>query len=124
VIVTRSLRRIAAWLALAAMLFAQACLAAYACPVVPVKATVSAEASECHGESHPQPDAPCDTHCQGASATLSAAQVPTVAILASAPLVVAARDVVLSANCWTAGDEVATNANAPPAAIRYCRFLN
>ena len=123
--VTRSLRRVAAWSALIALLFAQVCLAAYACPlVVPAEASASAMPAGCDGDAPPPSDAVCDTHCQGASATVPTVQAPTVAILDIEPLIVAAPDVLAFASCRAPGDDITPTATAPPAAIRFCRFLN
>jgi hypothetical protein len=84
----------AAWLALLVLLFGQVCVAAHACPVVlPAVATASAMPPGCDGEGAPQPDAACETHCQGASASVPAAQTPT-AILDAAPLIVVLSEVV------------------------------
>jgi hypothetical protein len=124
VTLTRSLRRMAAWSALLALLFAQVCLAAYACPLVlPVEASATAMPAGCDGEAPPQPDALCEAHCQGTSASVSAAQPPAVAILDTAPLIVVASDVVAATSRRAPTDDVVATAAAPPATIRFCRFL-
>lgn len=124
VTVTRSFRRMAAWLALITLLFAQACVAAHACPVaLPAAAHAAAMPSGCDGDSPPPPGAVCEAHCQGASASVSAAQTPAVAILDTAPLIVAAPDATAFADRRTPSDDVVATAAAPPAAIRFCRFL-
>ena len=122
---TRSLRNIAAWLALVAMLFAQACLAAYACPPdLPAEVNAAVMPPDCHGDSAAPADAACKPHCQGSSASTSSAQAPTLAILDVAPLIVAMPDACAAAARSAPGDDIIATAAAPPAAIRFCRFLN
>jgi hypothetical protein len=122
---TRSLRHIAAWSALVAVLFAQVCLAAYACPLdLPAEVSAAVMSPDCHGVTAASPDAACNTHCQAPSASASAVQPPLPAILDAAPLIVAMPDACAAATRSAPGDDVIPTATAPPAAIRFCRFLN
>jgi hypothetical protein len=122
---TRSLRRIAAWSALFALLFAQACLAAYACPLdSPAEVSAAVMSPDCHGDGAASPDAACETHCQAPSASNSVVETPMPAIFEAAPLIVPMTDACAAATRSAPGDDVTATATAPPATLRFCRLLN
>ena len=122
---TRSLRRIAAWSALVALLFAQVCLAAYACPLdLPAEVSAAVMSPDCHGDNAASPGSACETHCQASSASTSVVQTPAPAILDAAPLIVAMPDACAAATRSAPGDDVTPTATAPPVAILFGRFLN
>lgn len=109
-----------AWLALLALLFQQAALAAYVCPtkMPPSQALMAG----CEGMEMPDPDAPalCDQHCQRDHSTtpdLRVAQVP--------PLVLPQPDFDLAASLLPPApaqyyENVPTCRSDPPAAERFC----
>lgn len=81
---TRRQRLRLAWLALLALLFQQAALAAYTCPLAESPPQPHAMMAGCEGMEMPDPDAPalCDQHCQRDQLTTPdsrAAQVPPLA---------------------------------------------
>ncbi|PZQ10444.1 MAG: hypothetical protein DI564_15755 [Rhodanobacter denitrificans] len=82
---TRSLRLRVAWLAVLALLFQQAALAAYVCPISAIPSEPQRVMAGCEGMDMPDPQAPalCDQHCQRdhvASPDLKAPQVPPLAL--------------------------------------------
>ncbi|HSD41335.1 MAG TPA: hypothetical protein VLD36_05670 [Burkholderiales bacterium] len=81
-------RRLAALLAIAALVFAQALIAGYAC----VPATPADEAAApCHEPDGPGPDALCKAHCEAGTQTVDQAKPLSTPALGS-PLVVLRAD--------------------------------
>ena len=123
----RTIRRLICLVATLGLLSAQLALAAYACPRdAPGGTPAGAPAmhADCAGHpSAPLADALCGLHCQ---ASVSVPSSPPQDIVAPAvvPLQVAGRPVQpLSAPLSARRPERLAMATAPPAAIRFCRFL-
>jgi len=129
---TRRTHRFVAAVLLLGTLFAQLSVAAFACPLAAgtSRATAMPAAHEgcagTHAAQVPDPApasaALCELHCQSA-ASVPSTPAPPVALVASAPLVVAVHDAKAPAD---GGRDVrvlrTAMATAPPVSILYCRF--
>lgn len=118
----RSFRLRVAWLALLALLFQQAALAAYACPISVTPPEPMTMMAGCEGMEMPDPAAPllCDQHCQRdhvASPDLKAPQVPPLALPALHFALTAALLPPVQAQYY---EDVPTCQSDPPPAQRFC----
>lgn len=119
---TRSLGRRLAWVALLALLFQQAALAAYVCPISvtpPEPATVLAD---CERMAMPDPDAPalCEQHCQRGHVTHPDLKAPQVPSLALPSLHFALTSVLLPPAHAQNYEDIPTCRSDPPPAQRFC----
>jgi hypothetical protein len=124
---SRTIRRLTGLLAMVGLLSAQLSLAAYACPRVAPDgapaATPGVHADCAEHRSAPREGALCELHCQ---ASLSVPSSPPQDIVAPAiaPLEVAQRLPQSSLPSVSARrPERVAMTTAPPATIRFCRFL-
>jgi hypothetical protein len=129
---TRSRRRIAAWLGILGIAFAQAVVAAHACVTgVPVHASAAravamAHEGHCAGVQGTAPVAPvsnaCEVQCTDGAPSVAPLDIPpvTLAILPVAPAAVA---VATDVREWDRSVLAATSA-APPPLLQFCRLLN
>lgn len=85
-------RRLAALLAIAALVFAQALVAAHAC-MLPAPADAAA-AAPCHDTDEPAPDALCKVHCEAGTPTVDQAKPLAQPDAGAPPLVVRAVNLV------------------------------
>lgn len=124
----RAFRRLSL-LTVLAMVFTQLSLAAYACSGLafddrPPAATVIAVDADCHGGAAVESgDVQCGFHCQD-SPTVPASALPDLSPDQSAlPLNVELRAAASPAALARQRDAALAVAAAPPAPLRYCRFL-
>ena len=115
-LLSRFHKRVAAWLCLAAMLFAQGAYAAQAC------VTIEAAMDEmpCH-QSEQGGKNICQNHCLASQQTLDINKIPAVAAMAYAVLVVPAAVAVAGAASMPLSSP-AERAGAPPLSILHCCF--
>lgn len=116
-------RRLPAWVAFIALLFAQLTVAAYACPN-DARAPSAAATADCAGHKAPMPvDAACEYRCV-AAASMPAPAPRDIPILASAALVVVVPALAAPRPLARENAQRDTMATAPPVAIRFGRFLS
>ena len=116
----RTFRKLTGWIAVAAMLFAQLAVAAYACPAVsPGKVPVTASAqAPCESMDMDQANL-CRKHCHDAERS-QGAPAPVVGFI---PGFVVRLDVhIRSASTSPAPPPALFHATAPPLTIRNCCF--
>jgi hypothetical protein len=116
-------RRAAAWIALAAVVFAQLALSAFSCEAAarePASAMAGASVAPCH-RGDPAATPLCVKHCQGdgeaqaQAAFALAAFVPP--FVASVPLAPCAREGLCGVQAGL------LHATSPPLGIRHCRLI-
>ncbi|MBB1062057.1 hypothetical protein [Marilutibacter spongiae] len=119
---THSLRLRFAWLALLALLFQQAALAAYACPINEAPPEPRMVMAGCEGMEMPDPAAPvlCDQHCLRDHVTSQDLKAPQVPALALPPLHFALTAALLPPVQAQHYEDVPTCRSDPPPAQRFC----
>lgn len=119
---TRSLRSRFAVLALLALLFQQAALAAYACPQIQAPQQTEMAMAGCEGMEMPDPGAPalCDQHCLRDHVTSPDLKAPQVPALALPPLHFALTATLLPPAQAMHYEDVPTCRSDPPPAQRFC----
>jgi hypothetical protein len=123
----RNFRRLGAAVAMLALLFAQASLAAYACPFPAggqPQAPAAAMHADCAGEdAAPIEGALCELHCQ-VMASVPLPPASDLGAVSAAPLIVDRPfEAPIAAPRTAQHIAHATMATAPPVTIRYCRLL-
>ena len=126
---TRALKLLVARIGIAALLFAQLALAAYACPVTagPVEASHAAMADDAHGampgcdESGPDNVNLCLQHCEASGWTVQPTPQPPVTAVALLPVVFVApvppaRDDIVPHTLAT----LLERETSPPPLLRFC----
>jgi hypothetical protein len=112
----RTSRRLWAWLALIAVVFAQLSVAAYACPATAVQA--EAAASPCDGGTHAPNANLCDKHCNDHQQAAPAVGAP--APFAASFVSFLARD---SDTAFSASHVAALHHPiSPPVTVSHCRW--
>jgi hypothetical protein len=114
-------RRLAALLAIAALVFAQAVVAAHACMVAP---PVDEAAAPCHHDGDEQPsDSLCKTHCEVGTQTVDQAKPLTAPELGAPLLVLRADDLARADAASTARlTDWLAHASAPPPILLHRRL--
>lgn len=118
----RRLRLRFAWLGLLVLLFQQAALAAYACPMTETPPPPLALMAGCEGMEMPDPDAPvlCDQHCQRDHLTTPVLRVAQVPPLALPPMHFDLAASLLPPAPAQYYEDVPTCRSDPPPAQRFC----
>jgi hypothetical protein len=119
---TRSFRLRFAWLALLALLFQQAALAGYTCPIRETTPEPQMVMAGCEGMEMPDPAAPvlCDQHCLRAHVTSPDLKAPQVPALALPPLHFDLSAALLPPAQAQLYEDVPICRSDPPAAQRFC----
>jgi len=130
---TRSHRRLVAWIGILGIAFAHVAVTAQACVLrasvdrAPAMATLPSHADHCVGADHgtvpatPQGNA-CEVQCTDGALSVAAPDLPPVA-LAALPSPPAMPVVAIDARAWDLSVLAATSAGPPPL-LQYCRLLN
>jgi hypothetical protein len=124
---SRTVRRLIGLVATLGLLSAQLSLAAYACPRLgqdgSPAATPSVHADCAEHRSAPRQAPLCEAHCQ-ASLSVPSSPAQDIVVPATPPLEVAQRPPQASSRSVSERrPERVAMATAPPATIRFCRFL-
>ncbi len=111
-----------AWLALLALLFQQAALAGYACPINEAPPEPQMIMAGCEGMEMPDPAAPalCDQHCLRDHVANPDLKAPHVPPLALPPRHFALSEALLPAVQAQYYEDVPTCRSDPPPAQRFC----
>ena len=130
---TRSHRRLVAWLGILGIAFAQLAVTAHACMIrgdgsgIPASAAMSAHADHCAGAlDGAKPLAPqgnaCELQCTDGAPSVAAPDLPPVAL---APSLVPPAPIAtpVDAREWNRAVLAAISAGPPPL-LQYCRLLN
>lgn len=119
---TPSLGRRLAWVALLALMFQQAALAAYVCPISESAPKPTTVLADCESMAMPDPDAPalCEQHCQRDHVTHPDLKAPQVPSLALPPLHFTLTSVMLPPAQAQYYEDIPTCRSDPPPAQRFC----
>jgi hypothetical protein len=112
-------KRLAAWLCLAMMLFAQGAYAMQACVAV----AAAVEEMPCHQQQEQGGKNLCQNHCLASQQTLDAGKLPVVTPAAVPVLVVPLMFAGASTQPADRCGGIALHPGAPPIPIAYCRLL-
>jgi hypothetical protein len=114
-------RRRCALFAIATLLFAQATIVAYACPLD--SAPVTSTEMPCH-EASVAPESQCTAHCQAGAQSVEQAKPLASADVVAPLLAVVEIDPGVPAPDAVRAEPVLAHAASPPLPILYHRFLN
>lgn len=112
-------RRFAGWMAMLAMVFMQASIAAHACAGLQAMQS-STQEMPCHPAGDPAPVPQCDAHCDDGAQNVSSPPASVPLFAASFIAQVAVVDPAIPAD--RALEPALARANSPPLAIRNCCF--
>lgn len=115
-------KRLAAWLCLAMLLFAQGAYAMQACVAVEAAVEAAMEDMPCHQQEQGGKNL-CQNHCLASQQTLDSGKLPVVGQVAVPVLVVPQMFAGASTQAADHCGGIALHPGAPPIPIAYCRLL-
>ncbi len=119
-------KRVVVTMAMAALLFAQLAVAAYACPNLPLSGATLSEPSQSAAPcAHPNPAQPglCRAHCMAEPQSIDKIAAPDFPVMLTRGLVISLMpDRSIAAPAVSIQTSLLTHAAGPPLAIRHCCF--